>query len=61
MIKIEEEMKYKGFKLVKDLIFYEGRIDFCLYQKSKSVRMESWWMESDSWLNWKIDLTCIML
>lgn len=54
-------MKYKGFKLVKDLIFYEGRIDFCLYQKRKSVRMESWWMESDSWLNWKIDLTCIML
>ena len=22
-------MKYKGFKLVKDMIFYEGRIDFC--------------------------------
>ena len=45
MIKIEEEMKYKGFNLVKDLIFYEGWIDFCLYQKRKSVRMEYWWME----------------
>ena len=29
MIKIEEEMKYKGFKLVKDMTFYEGRIEFC--------------------------------
>ena len=61
MIKIEEEMRYEGFNLVKDLVFYEGWIDFCLYQKIKSVRMESWWMESDAWLNWKIDFTCIML